>query len=171
MKKDTEIKILEQIEELLMKLYRGDTYFRDDVKDHLDQGDITQIINNIKSDFPFFHQTLFLEKLIRSHIIYKKRCNLLADMVRRKDFSLKAYENTINDLEEKYSTMLKQQNNVAQQVVRMSNTDHTGERDHYQEQLLDLFPYELLISIKLENDIPLTEYEKKKVKNALTFNG
>ena len=167
MKKEAEIKLIEQIGELLEKLVKADSYFADELKHYnFGKDDMQIMVQNIKKDFPLTFQTEFRKRFERTVLIYRTRCHNLAKMVRSQQFSIRTYENSINELETDNKALVMSRNEILAEALKLT-LPGSGYDDY--EDLLSLFPDDLVISMKLDMNYPLTSDEKLKVKTALNY--
>ena len=170
MKKEAEQKLLQEIEDRLFKLIRGDTYFKDDITHRLiEAGDIQQMIANIRNDFPIFHMTIMEKLLNRAIDIYKKRCNLLAKLVRGQSFSIKTYEHTISDYEAQIASHREFRSTMLNAVLDMYFADSPEEENHWRTMLLKLFAQDEVIVAKTVKGYPLTADEIEKVRTLMNL--
>jgi hypothetical protein len=170
MRKEEEIKILTQIGELLHKLIRGDTYFKDDMI-HLaiEEGDIDQMIGNILNDFPIFNSTIIKAKLDRAIDIYKKRLKLQIEIGRDRSFMVKNLLVDVENLSEENKILRQQRNAAITNTLKLIYAHNQFEDENFGKNVLDIFPDDLVIMSKMKLRYPLNEDEVKKVETALTF--
>ena len=170
MKKESEIKIVEQIEALIIKLYNTDTYFRDDLKHHnFDFDDFAKIVYNIKNDFPMFGSTGLMYRIYRTYNLYKKRCNTLISMFKMQSFSIGAYQTTIKDLEAENKSLRQFKTTMLSNILEVYYSFDEDQTKNELSGIINSYPDDEVIKIKLEYDYPLTTEERNKVITALKY--
>jgi hypothetical protein len=168
MKKEAEIKIIEQIEILINKLIKQDTYFRDDLKHHnFDEEDFNVMVNNIRNDFPISHQTTFRKTIEKALDVYKQRLKMahIEAIIHRANNKSMHY--TIEDLEVSNKALKHSRDLAMEAALHMVYAESPEERESHQNRLLEIFPIEKVIMLKAQKGWPLTEKEQKLIKSAL----
>lgn len=170
MKKEAEIKIIEQIGTLIDKLAKADSYFRDDLRYHdFDFQDIDIIKKNIRSDFPLFSETKFKKWIERVVDVYQRRADNLAKMLIIAQATIRVYRISINDLEAENKTLRQFKHTMLANLLEIYYATDKDSMEEEIDAVLKSYPDEEVMKIKLEMDYPLTQDEKTKLMTALTF--
>lgn len=171
MKKDAEIKIIEEIKDRVIKLYRADSYFREDMKHgNVQMEDFDVMTQNIKNDFPILHNTKIQETLTRAIHLYKQKSNQLAKMLQIKANRVRFQDETIKYLQEEIEAFKKARQAALESIVAEEMAGSPEEVEFLRKEIYKTFPDSQVIITKLRQGFQLTPDELEKVKTSLYYN-
>lgn len=166
MRKESEIKILEQISKLTEKLLKAnDGYIKEFVGPYLNIDTLGQIMNNIKHDFPPLFNTPIEKDINRRGELLKERHRFKQEMWEHERETRYGGIKHLLDTEKKLK-MFKTYYNVILEYILLFDSNIIDDVE-FKSRSRNLYPIADIVNMKMEKNIPLTQAERTFVKRMI----
>lgn len=166
MKKEAEIKLLEEIKANLLKLLSAkDGYIKEFIGKYLDNTSIDLIINNIRNDFPPLLHTPIEHYIIRATALYKEKAHNYQLMLNKSSAAAEERRIMLKTVQLSYNVLGKLTTAHLELFVLLDN--QTIEPVEYLHRVYTIYNINDIIKVKMNLNIALNKKESIHIKQLI----